>query len=86
MNTNLGHPNNKQANELVQYQRIASMWANGLSRGILTRSKVTRLISEYPPQAQPVLTQWLNTCREAIKQRQQANQPKRRVVPHWVKR
>lgn len=90
MRTNLSHQNNKQATELVQYQRISSMWANSLSLGKLTRCKVNGLISEYPPEARPVLKEWLNTYRNMIRENQNKNQNKkpvkRRVVPHWVKR
>lgn len=86
MTTNLSHPNNKKANALAQHQRVTSVWANDLSRGKITRSKVDRLISEYSPETQIELKHWLNTYRQAIRERKQFSQPKRRVVPPWVKR
>lgn len=86
MITNLSHPDNKKANDLAQYQRVAAVWANDLSRGAITRSKVDSLINGYSTEAQAVLKQWLNTYRTAIKKRLSATTHKPRTVPHWVRR
>jgi len=84
--THLSHSTNKHAFDVVQCQRITSMWANDLARGTITRDKVTRLISEYPDEQQPTFKHWLNTYREAVRKRAQANAVKPRHVPRWVKR
>jgi hypothetical protein len=86
MSTNLGCPSNKKANELAQNQRVAGLFALGLSSGKTTRTTVERSISEYPEEAQAVIRQWLNTYREAIRNKPKTTSVKRRVVPSWVKR
>jgi hypothetical protein len=86
MTFNLRDPSNKEANELAQNQRIASLWANSLSLGKLTRGQVNRLISEYPADKQPALKAWLNNYRADIRTQPKANSKKRRTIPPWVKR
>ncbi len=73
MHFNLRHPDNAYKKNLVQYQHTASIWANDLSRGTISRSRVAQLINEHPPQAQKTLKYWLNTYRAAIKKRELRN-------------
>ena len=86
MSINLGCPSNKKSNDLAQRQRVAGLFALGLSCGKMTRKTVENSISEYPEEAQAVIRQWLNTYREEIRNKPKTPRAKRRIVPHWVKR
>lgn len=60
MNSNLGHPDNAEKNQLAQCQRVAALWVNQLSIAKITRSKIESNISQYIPEEQKIIRYWLN--------------------------